>query len=165
MDSRRQPGGAALETFTILTGYSNELVRPICNRMVVIFMKEHHAHCLDPKFEDTDALARLPVPCRLDEVNAYRVSSVRSHRAPKRRHCLAVRRGFALAIEEELRREYCVSFGSQTTHLKRMTFDGHMKQTRRNSSCVAPPSSRQFKCWRANLGSRPMYEPQPSTSW
>jgi putative SOS response-associated peptidase YedK len=72
----RQPNGAALETFTIITGEPNEVVAPIHDRMAVILPKEHHAQWLDPECQDTDALARLLVPYPADEVKAYAVSTL-----------------------------------------------------------------------------------------
>ncbi len=65
-----------METFTIVTGEPNELVAPIHNRMAVILPPTHHEQWLDPKFQDTNALARLLVPYRAGEMKAYPVSTM-----------------------------------------------------------------------------------------
>jgi putative SOS response-associated peptidase YedK len=75
-DSWRQPDGKELETFTIITGEPNEVVAPIHNRMAVILPTDHHEQWLDPKFQDTDRLATLLVPCPAGEVKTYPVPTL-----------------------------------------------------------------------------------------
>jgi putative SOS response-associated peptidase YedK len=59
------PEGEALETFTILTTESNELLRPIHDRMPVIVAPEARARWLDPglSLQELPALLR-PFPAR-----------------------------------------------------------------------------------------------------
>jgi putative SOS response-associated peptidase YedK len=75
-DTWTPPDGSELETFTIITGEPNELVAAIHNRMAVILPSEHHEQWLDPKFQNTEALARLLVPSRAEDMKAYPVSTM-----------------------------------------------------------------------------------------
>jgi putative SOS response-associated peptidase YedK len=68
------PDGSELESFTIITGDANELVRSIHNRMAVILPPESFQKWLDPAFQDTEELARLLRPFPAESMKAYPVS-------------------------------------------------------------------------------------------
>lgn len=67
--------GTTLDSFTILTGRPNELVRPIHNRMPVIIRPEHYDLWLDPKREDHADFATMLEPFPADAMEAHRVGT------------------------------------------------------------------------------------------
>jgi putative SOS response-associated peptidase YedK len=71
----QKPDGGEVESYTIITCEPNDLMRPIHNRMPVIVKPEHYERWLDPQNENVEELARLLVPYRSDEMQAYPVST------------------------------------------------------------------------------------------
>jgi len=65
-----------VESYTIITCDPNDLMRPIHNRMPVILRREVYDQWLDPKNEDTEALARLLAPYPAKEMAAHPVSTL-----------------------------------------------------------------------------------------
>ena len=63
-----------VESYTIITCEPNDLMRPIHNRMPVILKPENYDQWLDPKNEDTEALAKLLAPYPETEMAAHAVS-------------------------------------------------------------------------------------------
>lgn len=61
-ESWRKGQGDPLETVTIITTDSNELTRPIHNRMPVILDAADYDRWLDPAYDDKDQLLQLLVP-------------------------------------------------------------------------------------------------------
>lgn len=66
--------GLPLETFTILTTASNELLAPIHNRMPVILRREDEDRWLDPVLSDQARLVPILRPYPADEMEGYEVS-------------------------------------------------------------------------------------------
>jgi putative SOS response-associated peptidase YedK len=80
------PDHSRLETCTLLTTGSNELIRPIHNRMPVILSPDAYCCWLDPTIEDPRQLASVLVPYRSDQMEAYPVGSFvnsASHDTPR----------------------------------------------------------------------------------
>ncbi len=69
------PQHAVLETCTLLTTESNDLIRSIHDRMPVILPPETYASWLDPAIEDPRPLLPLLVPYPSDQMEAYPVSA------------------------------------------------------------------------------------------
>ncbi|MSP83723.1 MAG: SOS response-associated peptidase [Alphaproteobacteria bacterium] len=70
----RDPGGAALETCTIVTTAANSLVATVHERMPVLLADEAIARWLAPGF-DAEALGSLIAPYPTDAMEAYPVST------------------------------------------------------------------------------------------
>jgi len=68
------PEGEAIETCTILTTDSNELLRPIHNRMPVMLAPTSYDQWLDPTFQQAESLKTLLRPYPSEELTAYSVS-------------------------------------------------------------------------------------------
>jgi putative SOS response-associated peptidase YedK len=73
---RWEKGGKPVESCTILTTEANELMRPIHERMPVIVPPDQYGLWLDPRFEDTEKLAKLLRPFPSEGMLAYRVSAL-----------------------------------------------------------------------------------------
>jgi putative SOS response-associated peptidase YedK len=69
-----RPDGVVIESYSIVTCRSNDLLRPIHDRMPVILNARDYAPWLDPKNERLDELARLLVPYSGEELTAHPVS-------------------------------------------------------------------------------------------
>jgi putative SOS response-associated peptidase YedK len=67
-------GGSEVESFTILTGPPNELVRPYHDRMPVILAAEHFDFWLEPTNDDTTGLQKLLTPFTDEGFEALAVS-------------------------------------------------------------------------------------------
>jgi putative SOS response-associated peptidase YedK len=61
-ECKENPGGEIIESFTILTTESNELIRPLHDRMPVILKPDDYALWLDPATSDPDRLKALLCP-------------------------------------------------------------------------------------------------------
>jgi putative SOS response-associated peptidase YedK len=72
---RWEKGGEPVESFTLLTGAANELVKPIHDRMPCIVAPEQHARWLDPGIVDVAALGPALSPYPSESMAAWRVSS------------------------------------------------------------------------------------------
>jgi putative SOS response-associated peptidase YedK len=68
------PDGPAIETCTILTTTSNELIRPLHDRMPVILDPDHREAWLDPQFADRDALQSWLIPWPAEEMTGVPAS-------------------------------------------------------------------------------------------
>jgi putative SOS response-associated peptidase YedK len=70
-DVWQKPDGGVLESYTIVTCESNDLIRPFHQRMPVILPPEHYAPWLDPQNENTDQLRQwlLPYPANLMQLH------------------------------------------------------------------------------------------------
>jgi putative SOS response-associated peptidase YedK len=66
---------SALESCTILTTSSNDLVRPIHDRMPVIITLTDYARWLDPAVQQTEPILPLLQPYPPEEMEAYAVST------------------------------------------------------------------------------------------
>jgi putative SOS response-associated peptidase YedK len=80
------PQHSVLETCTLLTTESNDLLRPIHDRMPVILPPETYHSWLDPAVEDPCQLTPLMVPYSSDPMDAYPVSGLvnsPAHEAPQ----------------------------------------------------------------------------------
>ncbi len=69
------PDEITVESYTILTTESNDIVSPIHNRMPVILPPEHYSRWLDPNIHEPAELQDLFDPYPAEEMNAYPVSS------------------------------------------------------------------------------------------
>lgn len=81
----KTPDGKNLRTFTIITTDSNDLVRPIHDRMPVIVPADAEDCWLDPGEGSRERLQALLVPYPAEEMDAYDVTPVvnsASHDAP-----------------------------------------------------------------------------------
>jgi putative SOS response-associated peptidase YedK len=76
------PEGSAVETCTILTTSSNDLIRALHDRMPVILPPVHYAVWLDPQFADTAILQSWMIPWPAEEMTGVpanvRVNSPRN---------------------------------------------------------------------------------------
>jgi putative SOS response-associated peptidase YedK len=73
---RWDKGEEPVETCTILTADADALMRPIHERMPVILEPEQYANWLDPRLHDDPKLAELLQPAPVNEMIAYRVSTL-----------------------------------------------------------------------------------------
>jgi len=73
-DSWKSPEGEEIRSCTIITTESNELLRPIHDRMPVILPTEDEAVWLDPKITDPQMLQQLLKPYASDLMEFYPVS-------------------------------------------------------------------------------------------
>jgi putative SOS response-associated peptidase YedK len=71
---RRETKGATLDSFTIVTCPSNDLLQPIHDRMPVILTPDRWETWLDPTLHDPDALQALLVPADPTLMERYTVS-------------------------------------------------------------------------------------------
>ncbi|MFC1476911.1 SOS response-associated peptidase [candidate division KSB1 bacterium] len=69
------PEGSAVDTCTIVTIHSNELIRPFHHRMPVIIPREHHDLWLDPSRQDTRELQPLIQPFPAGLMHYHKVST------------------------------------------------------------------------------------------
>ncbi len=69
------PDGQPLDSCTIITTTSNELVGQIHNRMPVILAPEDYSLWLDPSVQDSERLQPLLRPYSSEEMTAYPVST------------------------------------------------------------------------------------------
>ena len=88
-ESWHPPSGATIETCTIITTQSNELTRPIHDRMPVILDAADYDRWLDPQYFEREEILKLLVPydsplMKLDPVSTH-VNNVRNEDA----ECLA----------------------------------------------------------------------------
>jgi putative SOS response-associated peptidase YedK len=72
--ARRAPGGACLESCTLITTEPNALVRPIHHRMPVMLAPELFGAWLDPGTSPVEALAPLLRPADADAMSASALS-------------------------------------------------------------------------------------------
>ena len=75
-DDWKKPEGDRLLTFTIITTMSNELMKPIHDRMPVILHRTDESKWLDPELIDLDSLVTLLIPYPSDLMKAYEVSTI-----------------------------------------------------------------------------------------
>lgn len=68
--------GGELQTCTILTTASNQLMEPIHNRMPVILPPEHYETWLDPSYYNPGQLENLLGPYQSERMACYAVSTV-----------------------------------------------------------------------------------------
>lgn len=73
-ESWKTPGGATVQTATLITTTPNELMAPIHDRMPVIVAPADYDLWLDPSVQEPDALRHLIAPCPPGELEAYEVS-------------------------------------------------------------------------------------------
>ena len=73
---RWEKHGEPVESCTILTTEANELMQPIHERMPVIIPPDQYGLWLDPRWEDTEKLAKLLRPFPSEGMLAYRVSTL-----------------------------------------------------------------------------------------
>lgn len=73
-ESRRDPAGKELRTFTIVTTASNELIRPMHDRMPVILGREAEDIWLDPSVREPARLAPLLRPFPSDAMAVRQAS-------------------------------------------------------------------------------------------
>jgi putative SOS response-associated peptidase YedK len=73
---RWEKGGGPVESCAILTTDANELMQPIHARMPVIIPPEQYGLWLDPRFEDSEKLAKLLRSFPSEGMLAYRVSAL-----------------------------------------------------------------------------------------
>jgi putative SOS response-associated peptidase YedK len=98
-DLWRDPEGQTLYTFTIITTVPNALLRPIHNRMPVIFDRLSAKQWLDPAFWPNEAtLAAVLAPYPSELMEAHEVSSLVNKSEYDRADCLkrVVERQFRL---------------------------------------------------------------------
>ncbi|MDH4129097.1 MAG: SOS response-associated peptidase family protein [Spirochaetota bacterium] len=69
-DTWKSPDGNAISTCTIITTDSNDIIKPIHNRMPVILAKESEALWLDNDIKDEQMLKSCLVPYDSDKINA-----------------------------------------------------------------------------------------------
>jgi putative SOS response-associated peptidase YedK len=81
--------GDPLDTFTILTTDSNELIRPLHDRMPVILDRENFDLWLDPQVEDRNRLQELLVPYDGSVMETVPVSRTVNSPANDQPDCLA----------------------------------------------------------------------------
>jgi len=75
-DTWQKPDGDLLHSFTIITTESNELIRPIHDRMAVMLRQEDEAKWLDPDLKDVEQLIPLLKPYPSDQMEGYEVSTL-----------------------------------------------------------------------------------------
>lgn len=75
-DHWKDSAGETIETCSILTTSSNELIQPLHDRMPVILRPEHYDLWLDPATTDTEKLKPLYQPCPADLMELYPVSTL-----------------------------------------------------------------------------------------
>ena len=68
--------GGELQTCTILTTDSNELMQPIHNRMPVILAPEHYETWLDPSYYNPGELEGMLGPYNSEKMGCYAVSTI-----------------------------------------------------------------------------------------
>jgi putative SOS response-associated peptidase YedK len=73
-DRWRKPDGNNLETFTIITTGTNDLVRPIHDRMPVILQREDEEQWLDSAGTSFNRASSVLKPYPAEQMNAYDVS-------------------------------------------------------------------------------------------
>lgn len=66
--------GELTETCTIITTESNDVLKPVHERMPVILKTDFYEQWLNPKIKDTDKLQNLLVPYPADEMASHPVS-------------------------------------------------------------------------------------------
>ncbi|MCY2966632.1 MAG: SOS response-associated peptidase [Planctomycetota bacterium] len=81
------PAGVAVETCSILTTSSNELLRPFHDRMPVILDPADFALWLDPAVQTADPLLPLMAQFPADRMHRYRVSTVVNSSRNERPEC------------------------------------------------------------------------------
>ncbi len=70
------PEGKVIKSCTIITTDSNDLIRPIHDRMPVIVTKESEATWLDPSNREMDRFKEILKAYPSDEMESYQVSQV-----------------------------------------------------------------------------------------
>jgi putative SOS response-associated peptidase YedK len=75
-DTWQKPDGEVLQSFTIITTESNDLIRPVHDRMAVILRREDEDIWLDSNLRDVDKLTSLLTPYASDEMEGYEVSTL-----------------------------------------------------------------------------------------
>jgi putative SOS response-associated peptidase YedK len=80
--------GTVLHSFTIITTFANELVRPIHDRMPVILREEDEARWLDVDQHEPKRLKPLLVPYAEEEMEAHTVSPLVNSVAHDSEDCL-----------------------------------------------------------------------------
>jgi putative SOS response-associated peptidase YedK len=80
--------GAVIESCTILTTESNELLRPIHNRMPVMLVPTAYDQWLDPTVQQAEPLKALLRPYPSEELTAYPVSTLVNNPHNDGRQCL-----------------------------------------------------------------------------
>jgi putative SOS response-associated peptidase YedK len=78
-DRWKEPGGAWIRSFTVLTTTPNAVTSAVHDRMPVILDREDYDLWLDPAMTDVEAVADLLKPYRADVMRAYPVSSRVNH--------------------------------------------------------------------------------------
>lgn len=71
----RGEGGEILETVALLTSEANAVVAPVHARMPVILAKSNYKRWLDRGNHDSASIADLMIPCPVDWVESFAVSS------------------------------------------------------------------------------------------
>lgn len=69
------PEGKSICTCTIITSDSNELIRPVHDRMPVIIQADKEDLWLDPKVSDQGTLLELLKPCPSEDLEMHEISS------------------------------------------------------------------------------------------
>ena len=88
-DTWHDSEGEALQTFTIITTVANKLLRPIHNRMPVIYDAPLARQWLDPRFAPSDAmLAAVLAPFPSDQMELHDVSLLVNKPEYDRPECL-----------------------------------------------------------------------------
>lgn len=85
----KEGGGEPLDTYTILTTGSNELIRPLHDRMPVILDRESFDLWLDPSVDDRERLQKLLVPYDGNVMETVPVSRTVNSPANDSPDCLA----------------------------------------------------------------------------
>lgn len=85
----KAPDGKETRTCTIITTGSNELVRPIHDRMPVILPEDAEDHWLDPGEHDRGRLQALLKPYPSEEMDAYDVAPVVNNTRHDAPDCIA----------------------------------------------------------------------------
>lgn len=75
-DRWKNPDGKLIDTFTILTTSSNDLIRPLHDRMPVILDRKDFSLWLDPEMNDPVRLQELLVPAPSEGMETVPVSRV-----------------------------------------------------------------------------------------
>jgi putative SOS response-associated peptidase YedK len=73
-ESWRDPAGAIVRTFCVITTTPNEVMQPIHDRMPVLIRREDFARWLDPAIDGARELNDLIAPFRPDDMEAWPVS-------------------------------------------------------------------------------------------
>ncbi|HED04926.1 MAG TPA: SOS response-associated peptidase [Candidatus Fraserbacteria bacterium] len=92
-ESWRSPEGREIKSCSIVTTESNELVRPIHNRMPVIVHQEIEGLWLDPQVRSERELREVLRPYPAKEMEAYAVSPLVNSPAHDRPECIEPLRG------------------------------------------------------------------------